>query len=157
VSETRRWAVSENEIELGPVDYLIVEWPPGKEPTGEGLDEIVRLSDLGIIRVLDLAFVTKGEDGTVSGLAIADIDGDGRLDLAQFEGASSGLLGQDDYDEASAALEPGASAAILLYENRCAAPFVSAMRRSGAQVVANGRIPVDALLETLEEIESANA
>src|SRR6478609_8129036 len=143
LSETRRCAVSENEIELGPVDYLIVEWPPGKEPTGEGLDEIVRLSDLGIIRVLDLAFVTK--------------DGDGQLDLAQFEGASSGLLGQDDYDEASAALEPGASAAILLFENRWAAPFVSAMRRSGAQVVANGRIPVDALMATLEEIESANA
>src|SRR6478736_7629240 len=138
LSETRRCAVSENEIELGPVDYLIVEWPPGKEPTGEGLDEIVRLSDLGIIRVLDLAFVTKGEDGTVAGLAIADIDGDGQLDLAQFEGASSGLLGQDDYDEASA-------------------PFVSAMRRSGAQVVANGRIPVDALIATLEEIESATA
>jgi hypothetical protein len=133
----RRCAVSENEIELGPVDYLIVEWPPGKEPTGEGLDEIVRLSDLGIIRVLDLAFVTKGEDGTVAGLAIADIDG--------------------DYDEASAALEPGASAAILLFENRWAAPFVAAMRRSGAQVVANGRIPVDALMATLEEIESANA
>jgi Family of unknown function (DUF6325) len=149
--------VSENETELGPVDYLIVEWPPGKEPTGEGLDEIVRLSDLGIIRVLDLAFVTKGEDGTVAGLAIADIDGDGQLDLAQFEGASSGLLGQDDYDEASAALEPGASAAILLFENRWAAPFVAAMRRSGAQVVANGRIPVDALMATLEEIESANA
>jgi Family of unknown function (DUF6325) len=149
--------VSENEIELGPVDYLIVEWPPGKEPTGEGLDEIVNLSDRGLIRVLDLAFVTKGEDGTVAGLAIADIDGDGRLDLAQFEGASSGLLGQDDYDEASAALQPGASAAILLYENSWAAPFVAAMRRSGAQVVANGRIPVEALMEVLEEIESANA
>jgi hypothetical protein len=149
--------VSENEIELGPVDYLIVEWPPGKEPTGEGLDEIVTLSERGLIRVLDLAFVTKGKDGTVAGLAIADIDGDGRLDLAQFEGASSGLLGQDDYDEASAALEPGASAAILLYENTWAAPFVAAMRRSGAQVVANGRIPVEALLATLEEIEAANA
>jgi hypothetical protein len=149
--------VSENEIELGPVDYLIVEWPPGKEPTGEGLDEIVTLSERGLIRVLDLAFVTKGEDGTVAGLAIADIDGDGRLDLAQFEGASSGLLGQDDYDEASAALEPGASAAILLYENTWAAPFVAAMRRSGAQVVANGRIPVEELLATLEEIEAANA
>ena len=149
--------MSENEIELGPVDYLIVEWPPGKEPTGEGLDEIVRLSDLGIIRVLDLAFVTKGEDGTVAGLAIADIDGDGQLDLAQFEGASSGLLGQDDYDEASAALEPGASAAILLFENRWAAPFVSAMRRVGADVIASGRIPADEVVAMLDELETQEA
>src|SRR6201987_233500 len=153
----RRCAVSENEIELGPVDFLIVEWPPGSEPTGEGLDELVSLSERGLIRVLDLAFVTKGEDGKVEGLAIGDFDGDGRMDLAQFEGASSGMLGQGDYDEAGAALEPGASAAILLYENTWAAPFVAAVRRSGAQVVANGRIPVEDLIATLEDIESANA
>jgi Family of unknown function (DUF6325) len=147
--------VSENDIEIGPVDYLIVEWPPGKEPTGEGLQQLVDLTERGLIRVLDLAFVRKEQDGTVRGAAIADIDHDGSLDLVQFEGASSGIMGQEDYDEAGAAIEPGAAAAILVYENRWAAPFVSAVRRSGAQVVASGRIPADALLEALEETDTA--
>jgi hypothetical protein len=149
--------VSENDIELGPVDYVIVEWPPGKEPTGEGLELLVGLTERGIIRLIDLAFVMKEEDGTVKGLAITDIDSDGSLDLVQFEGASSGVLDQEDYDEAGAALEPGASAAILVYENRWAAPFATALRRSGAQLVASGRIPVNALLEKLEQLETAQA
>jgi Family of unknown function (DUF6325) len=149
--------VSENEIELGPVDYLIVEWPRGKEPTGEGLSLLVDLTERGLIRVIDLAFVRKEEDGTVRGLAIADVDSDGTLDLVQFEGASSGVLGEDDYDEAGAALEPGTAAAILVYENRWAAPFAAALRRSGAQLVASGRIPVNALLEKLDELEAAQA
>jgi len=148
--------VSANEIEIGPVDYLIIEWPAGKEPTGEGLKHLADLSDRGLVRVIDLAFVRKEQDGSVVGLALTDLDGDGTLDLVQFEGASSGLLSQDDYDEASAALEPGASAAILVYENRWAAPFVTAVRNSGAQVVANGRIPVADLLEALEQAETAN-
>jgi hypothetical protein len=147
--------MSDNEIELGPVDYLIVEWPPGKEPTGEGLGLLVGLTERGLIRVIDLAFVMKDQDGTVKGLAIADIDADGSLDLVQFEGASSGVLGQNEYDEAGAALEPGTSAAILVYENRWAAPFAAALRRSGAQLVASGRIPVNALLEKLDELEAA--
>jgi uncharacterized protein DUF6325 len=149
--------VSDNDIEIGPVDYLIVEWPPGAEPTGEGLRQLVDLSERGLIRVLDLAFVRKEQDGTVSGLAIADIDHDGTLDLVQFEGASSGLMDQEDYDEAGAALEPGSAAAILVYENSWAAPFVTAVRRSGAQVVANGRIPVEAVLEALDALEAAEA
>jgi Family of unknown function (DUF6325) len=147
--------VSETEIELGPVDYIVVEWPAGKEPTGEGLGVLVDLTERGVIRVLDLAFVHKDEDGTVSGLAIADIDHDGSLDLVQFEGASSGLLRQHDYDEAGAALEPGCSAAILVYENRWAEPLVAAARRSGAQLVASGRIPADELLKALDELETA--
>lgn len=147
--------MSTNDIELGPVDYLIVEWPDGFEPTGEGLNELVRLTELGLIRVIDLAFVKKEQDGTVTGLAITDLDADGSLDLVQFQGASSGMLDQDDYDEAGAALEPGAAAAILVYENRWAAPFATALRRSGAQLVASGRIPVNALLEKLEELEAA--
>ena len=149
--------MGENDIELGPVDYVIVEWPPGKEPTGEGLELLVGLTERGIIRVIDIAFVMKEEDGTVKGLAITDIDSDGSLDLVQFEGASSGVLGEDDYQEASAALEPGCSAAILVYENRWAAPFATALRRSGAQLVASGRIPVNALLQKLEELEAAEA
>jgi hypothetical protein len=146
-----------NDIELGPIDYLIVEWPPGKEPTGEGLDLLVGLTEQGLIRIIDLAFVMKEEDGMVRGLAITDLDSDGTLDLVKFEGASSGVLGQDDFDEAGSALEPGASAAILVYENKWAAPFAAALRRSGAQLVANGRIPVNALLETLDELEAAQA
>ncbi len=149
--------MSDKDIELGPVDYVIVEWPPGKEPTGEGLELLVGLTERGIIRVIDIAFVMKEEDGTVKGLAITDIDSDGSLDLVQFEGASSGVLDQEDYDEAGAALEPGASAAILVYENRWAAPFATALRRSGAQLVASGRIPVNALLQKLEELETAQA
>lgn len=143
--------------ELGPVDYLIVEWPPGKEPTGEGLAILGDLSDRGLIQVLDLAFVQKNEDGTVSGLALVDLDSDGELDLIGFEGAASGLLDQDDYNEAGAALEPGASAAILLYENRWARPFAAAVRRSGAQLVASGRIPADELVDVASNLEPTSA
>jgi hypothetical protein len=149
--------MGENEIELGPVDYVVVEWPPGKEPTGEGLGLLVDLTERGIIRVIDLAFVMKEEDGTVRGLAITDLDEDGTLDLVQFEGASSGVLGQEDFDEAGAALESGTSAAILVYENKWAAPFATALRRSGAQLVASGRIPINALLEKLDELEAVKS
>jgi Family of unknown function (DUF6325) len=146
-----------DETELGPVDYLIVEWPPGTQPNGEGLKELADLTDRGLIRVLDLVFVQKAEDGTVSGLLLADIDSDGELDLVQFQGASSGLLGQDDYDEAGAALEPGAAAAIMLYENRWARGFAAAVRSTGAQLVARGGIPMADLVEAAEALEAANA
>jgi hypothetical protein len=146
-----------DDIELGPIDYLIVEWPPGKEPTGEGLKHLVDLTDRGLVRVLDLAFVKKDEDGSVEGLAITDIDGDGTLDLVEFEGAASGVLDQEDYDEAGAALEPGSSAAILVYENTWAAPFATALRKSGAQLVAAGRIPINDLIQRLDAMEAAEA
>ena len=149
--------MSDTEIELGPVDYLIVEWPPGTQPNGEGLKELADLSDRGLIRVLDLAFVQKGEDGSVAGLALMDLDSDGQLDLVEFGGASSGLLGQDDYDEAGGALEPGASAAILLYENRWARPFAAAVRGSGAQLVASGRISAEDLAGAVETLETTSA
>ena len=147
--------MGENDIGLGPVDYLVGEWPPGKEPTGEGLELLVDLTERGIIRVIDLAFVMKEEDGRVRGLAITDLDEDGTLDLVQFEGASSGVLGQEDFDEAGAALEPGTSAAILVYENRWAAPFATALRKSGAQLVAGGRIPIQAIATALDAAEAA--
>ncbi len=146
-----------DEIELGPVDYLIVEWPPGTQPNGEGLKELANLSDRGLIRVLDLVFVTKGDDGVVAGLALADIDSDGELDLVEFAGASSGLLGEDDYNEAGGALEAGASAAILLYENRWARGFAAAIQSSGAQLVARGGIPMSDIVEAAELLDAANA
>src|SRR5690348_12580793 len=110
---------------IGPIDYLVVEFP-GSRLTGEGFPILVDLVERGIIRILDLVFVKKEMDGSVVGLAIADLDHDGQLDLAVFEGASSGLLGQDEIQEAGGALEPGSSAGILLYENTWAAPFVDA-------------------------------
>ncbi|HSR23221.1 MAG TPA: DUF6325 family protein [Candidatus Eisenbacteria bacterium] len=138
--------------DIGPIDYLVVEFP-GSRMTGEGLPLLVDLVDRGIIRILDLVFVKKELDGSVRGLAIADLDADGRLDLAVFEGASTGLLGQDDIDEAGNALEPGSSAGILVYENRWAAPFAAALRRGGGQLVASGRIPVQAMLAALDAAE----
>ena len=149
--------MSTEDIEIGPIDYLVVEWPAGKEPNGEGLKHLVDLSDRGLIRVIDLAFVKKNDDGSVEGVAITDLDSDGSLDLVEFEGASSGVLGEDEYADAGEVLEPGASAAILVYENSWAAPFATALRKSGAQLVANGRIPVNDLLQKLEQLEAAEA
>jgi hypothetical protein len=110
--------------------------------------------DRGIIRILDFVFVKKELDGSVRGVAIADLDKDGQLDLAVFEGASSGLLAQEDLVEAGGVLEPGSSAGLLVYENRWAAPFASALRRGGGQVVASGRIPVQDVLAALDATES---
>jgi Family of unknown function (DUF6325) len=149
--------MSETDIELGPIDWVIVEWPPGREPNGKGLDMIVDLTERGIIRVLDIAFVRKNEDGSVSGGAIGDFDADGTLDLALFEGASSGVLGQEDYDEAGTALEAGASAAILVYENTWAAPFATNLRKTGARLVDSGRIPINEFIAALDELEAAEA
>src|ERR1700758_1067422 len=101
--------MSETDVELGPVDYLIVEWPKGTQPTGEGLSILGDLVQQGLIRVLDLVFVQKTEDGGVEGLEFANLEGDGIRALMQFEGASSGLIGEKDYDEASNGLEPGTS------------------------------------------------
>ncbi len=141
--------------EMGPIDYIVVEFP-GSKMTGEGFPLLLDLVDRGIIRVLDLLFVTKDLDGTIAAIEIADLDGDGVLDLAVFAGASSGLLGEDDLDEAGTVLEPGSSAGILVYENVWAGPFASALRRGGGQLVASGRIPVQALLAALEAAESAD-
>jgi len=138
--------------DMGPIDYLVVEFP-GSRMTGEGLPLLVDLVDRGIIRILDLVFVKKELDGSVRGVAIADLDHDGKLDLAVFEGASSGLLGQEDLDEAGGVLEPGSSAGLLVYENRWAAPFARELRRGGGQLVASGRIPVQAVLAALDATE----
>lgn len=138
--------------DMGPVDYVVVEWP-GQQPTGEAAPLLVDLVDRGLIRVIDLAFITKGEDGSVARLEISDLVGK-VAELNAFDGASSGLLSDEDTSEAAEALDPGTSAAVLVYENVWAAPFAAAVRRSGGQLVANGRIPIQALLAALDATES---
>ncbi|MET7298534.1 DUF6325 family protein [Embleya sp. NPDC005575] len=145
--------MSDEPIEPGPIDYLVIEFP-GSRMTGEGLPLLIDLVDRGIIRILDLIFVTKGLDGSVRGVELADLAGDNHLDLAAFDGVSSGLLGQDEIEDVSAVLEPGSSAAILVYENVWAGPLAAALRRSGARLVADGRIPVQEILASLDATES---
>jgi len=138
--------------ELGPIDYLMVEFP-GSRMTGEGLPILVDLVDRGIIRILDLEFVKRELDGSVVGVTIRDFDHDGALDLAVFEGSFSGLLDKDDVNEAGALLQPGDSAGIVIYENTWAAPFAAALRRGGAQVIASGRIPLADIASALDATE----
>ncbi|MFD7438913.1 DUF6325 family protein [Streptomyces sp. NPDC059861] len=137
---------------MGPIDYLIIEFP-GNRMTGEGFPLLVDLVERGIIRIIDLVFVRKDADGSVGVVELREV-GD-ELDLTVFEGASSGLLDQGDLDDAGAALDAGNSAAILVYENVWAAPMARALRRGGAQLVASGRISVDALVASLDATESA--
>jgi hypothetical protein len=138
--------------EMGPIDYIIVEWPEG-QPKGEAAPLLIDLVDRGIIRILDIAMMAKDADGTVGALDFADLEPGSGFD--EFAGASSGLLGQEDLEEAAAALEPGTAAAILVWENAWAAPFASAVRRSGGQLVASGRIPVQQIVASLDALESA--
>jgi hypothetical protein len=135
--------------EMGPIDYVVLEWP-GRQPTGEALPLIVDLVDRGIIRILDIAFLVKDEGGSTASVSMDEIAG-----FDDFDGASSGLLGGDDLDEAAGALNPGTSAAVLVWENRWAAPVAAALRRSGGQLVASGRIPVQAILAALDAAEAS--
>jgi hypothetical protein len=142
--------------DIGPIDYLVVEYPGGR-PTGEALPYLVDLVDRGLIRILDLVFVRKGEDGSVAAVDIVDLTrdmGTDDADLTVFEGATSGLLGREDIEEAGRAIGAGSTAAILLYENRWAAPFARALRRNGARLVAAGRIPVQDLVAALDSVEA---
>ncbi|WP_327281714.1 MULTISPECIES: DUF6325 family protein [unclassified Streptomyces] len=136
--------------DMGPVDYVVIEFP-GNKMTGKGLPLLVDLVDRGIIRIFDLVFVRKDLDGSVTAVELQDFGSE--VDLSVFEGASSGLLDQSDIDDAGIALEPGNSAGIIVYENTWAAPFARELRRGGAQLVAAGRIPVQALLASLDAIE----
>jgi uncharacterized membrane protein len=138
--------------EMGPVDYIVVEFPQAKF-NGEAFPLLMDLVDRGLIRILDLAFVAKREDGRITAMDLRDVDSSGEFDLTVFEGASSGILGEDDLSEAAQAMEPGSAAAVLVYENVWAGPFAAAVRRAGGQLVASGRIPVQAILAALEEDE----
>jgi hypothetical protein len=136
---------------MGPISYLIVEFPQNKM-NGEGLAALVDLVDRGLVNVLDLTFIARDEDGTVAVIEVADLDGDGELDLAIFEGASSGLMDPEDIAEAGSILAPGAAAAVLVFENAWAKPFVSTLRRNGANLIAAGYIPQDDLIAVLDAV-----
>jgi hypothetical protein len=138
--------------QLGPIDYLVVAFPTD-QMNGEAFPLLVDLVDRGIIRILDLAFVRKGEDGTVTTLTQVDLDRMKILEAALFEGAASGLLGADDIADAATAMDPGTAAGILVYENVWATPFATALRRAGGQLVASGHIPVQALVAALDALD----
>ena len=140
--------------EMGPIDYLVMEFAT-ERMTGESLPILRDLAAAGTIRILDLAFVRKDADGAVASLTIAELDADEDLDLTVFDGAGSGLVDSDDLEEAGRVLEPGRAAVLVVYENSWAAPLVGALRRSGAQVVAGGRIPHQELLDALTATETA--
>jgi hypothetical protein len=138
--------------EMGPVDYIVLEWP-GRQPSGEAVPLILDLVERGIIRIMDVAFVQKDEDGTVRGMEVDALEGEAAR-FTEFEGASSGLLDDEDLRDAADALAPGTAAAILVWENRWAAPIAIALRRSGGQLVASGRIPIQAIVASLEATEA---
>lgn len=138
---------------MGPVDYLVVEFPDA-QVAGDVAPRLVDLVDRGVVRILDLVFLRKESDGSVIALELADVDRDGALDLRVLEGAASGIVGRDELDDAAAVLEPGSAAAILVYENLWAIPFASALRRAGAELVASGRIPMAALLDALDSVDA---
>lgn len=140
--------------EMGPIDYVVLEWP-GEQPVGDVVPLILDAVDRGIIRILDVAVMAKGDDGSVAAIDLGDLSGDA-TSFAEFEGASAGLLGQDDLEEAATALQPGTSAAVLVWENRWAAPVAAALRRTGGQLVASGRLPVQAVLAALDAVEATN-
>jgi hypothetical protein len=139
--------------ELGPVDYLIVEFPAGAQNfTGEGAAELIRLHDAGIIRIMDILILQKGQDGTVMAQELGDLEQLG--ELARLETELVQTLAEEDVDNLAAAMDPGSVAGVLVYENLWAAPFASAMRRAGGQLIANGRIPIQAIIAAVEADEA---
>jgi hypothetical protein len=145
-----------HEEELGPIDIVVIGYPADAPLTGEAAGPLLDLVDRKIIRVLDVMFVMENEDGTFSGFEATDLDERGLGELRVFEGASSGLLGEDDALTAAEALEPGSAALLIMYENRWAAPFAAAVRRNGGRLIANQRIPVEDLMQSLDAPESAS-
>ena len=134
---------------LGPVDYLVVEFPAGESNfTGEMADELVALSDAGTIRVIDVLILTKNDDGTVDAMELSDIENLGPLQ--QIEAEMAELLAEEDVVNLAAAMDPGSTAGVLIWENLWAAPFASAARRAGGQLIADGRIPIQAIIASIE-------
>jgi hypothetical protein len=142
--------------ELGPIDIVVIAYPPDAPMTGEAAQIVVDLVDREIIRVLDVMFVVKNEDGTFDGFDASDLSGRDVGDFAVFEGASSGVLADDDASTAAEAIEPGSVAVMLVYENRWAAPFVAAVRRNGGVPIAFERVSVQDLIDSLDAVEAAS-
>jgi hypothetical protein len=139
-----------NEVdELGPVDWIVVEFP-GSKFNGEIAPALVDLVERGIIRVLDLVLLRKDADGSIEGFELSDLDDSEIGQLRSYEAELALLLTEDDVESIAQAVDPGTSAAVLVFENTWAAPFASAVRRSGGLLVASGRIPVQALLAAIE-------
>jgi hypothetical protein len=139
--------------ELGPVDYVVVEFPPGASNfTGEMASELRSLADSGTIRVIDVLILTKDADGTVEATELSDVGDLG--ELLAIEAGLAELLAADDVDQLAAAMEPGSTAGVLIWENLWAAPFASAARRSGGQLIADGRIPIQAIIASIEADEA---
>ena len=148
--------MSNEELELGPVDVVVIGYPPDAPRTGEAIPLFVDLVDRGIIRVLDVLMVQKDGEGNVSGLEIADLDGDGADDLLVFTGARTGMLGEEDASTAGEALQPGEAALMICFENTWAAPFASAVRRNGGRMLAFERVAAQDVLDTLDALDSAS-
>jgi Family of unknown function (DUF6325) len=140
--------------ELGPIDIVVIAYPADAPMTGEAVPIMLDLVERGIIRVLDVLFVMQNEDGTFSGFEATDLTDKGVGDFKEFEGATSGLLGEDDVATASQALEPGSAAVMIVYENRWAGPFAAAVRRNGGVVIDNQRIPVQDVMDALDAVEA---
>ena len=140
---------------LGPVDYVVVEFPAGASNfTGEMAKELVALVEAGTIRVIDALILVKDEDGSVDAMELSDV---GELgELRNIEAQLAELLAADDVEHLAAAMEPGSTAGVLIWENLWAAPFASAARRSGGQLIANGRIPIQAIIASIEADERAS-
>ena len=141
--------------ELGPIDIVVIAYPASAPMTGEAAPLLVDLVERGIIRVLDVMFVIKNEDGTYSGFDATDLDAKGVGDFAVFEGASSGLLGDEDVATAADGIEPGSAAIMIVYENSWAGPFVAAVRRNGGVPVAFERVPAQDFIDALDAAEAA--
>ena len=141
--------------ELGPVDYLVVEFPADKANfSGAMAAELSALIGRGLVRVLDLLILKKADDGSVEGFESHDFGDDELGELRALEDELALLLAEEDVESIGAALEPGSVAAVLVYENVWAAPFGAAVRRSGGELVASGRIPIQALAAAIEADET---
>lgn len=147
--------MDENELELGPIDIVVIGYPPGAPMTGEAVPIMLDLVDRGIVRVLDALFVTKEEDGTFSGVDLANLDADSAGDLTVFAGASTGLISEGDTALIAEEMEPGSAALTIVYENRWAAPFAAAVRRNGGRLIASERVSTQDLIDALDAVEAA--